>query len=94
MRNSFIWKVYETLNGEESPAFRIPGVENAFSEGKKCALLYEQVYDAQRRLEERLGVEPYDRDVETIITALTDIQMELCYKMYCYGAKFGLRDER
>ena len=67
----------------------VPGVENLFEEGKKCALLYKEVYDAQRRLEKRLGVEMYDKDVETIIAALTDIQKELRFKMYLYGAKFG-----
>ena len=93
MGDQFIENVYETLQGETSPGFRIPGVENAFDEGKKCAILYKEVYDAERRLEERLDVEPYDDDVEKIIKALLDIQKELCFKMYRYGAKFGLRND-
>ena len=91
MDDQFIDDVYETLQGETNPAFMVPGVENAFEEGKKCALLYKEIYDAQRRLETRLDVEPYDEDVEKIITALLDIQKELCFKMYKYGAQFGLR---
>lgn len=70
----------------------IPGVEHAFAAGGKCEKLYAQVYDAQRRLEDRLGVEPYDKDVECIIRCMTAIQEELCYRMYYYGAKFGMRD--
>ena len=91
MSDQFIEDVYETLQGETNPAFMVPGVENAFEEGKKCALLYKEIYDAQRRLETRLDVEPYDEDVEKVITALLDIQKELCFKMYKYGAQFGLK---
>lgn len=91
MGDQFIEDVYETLQGETNPAFMVPGVENAFEEGKKCALLYKEIYDAQRRLETRLDVEPYDEDVEKVITALLDIQKELCFKMYKYGAQFGLK---
>ncbi len=89
MNDQFIEDVYETLQGETAPGFVVPGVENLFDEGKKCALLYKEVYDAQRRIEERLDVEPYDEDVEKIITALLGIQREMCFKMYAYGARFG-----
>jgi len=94
MENSFIEDIYETLQGETAPGFVVPGVENLFDEGKKCALCYKEVYDAERRLEDRLGVEPYDKDVEKIITALMDIQRVMCFKMYEYGAQFGLQDFR
>lgn len=87
--NDFVEEVYAALNGY----CRMDGVENAFTKGSKCEKLYGQVYDAQRRLEKRLGVEPYDEDVEMIISALMDIQTELCDKMYDYGAKFGLKDD-
>ena len=87
----FIEDVYETLQRETAPGFVVSGVENLFKEGQKCALLYKEVYDAQRRLEERLGVEPYDEDVERIITALLEIQREISFKMYIYGAEFGFR---
>ena len=93
MEDKFIEDVYETLQGETNPAFMVPGVENAFDKGKKCAILYKAVYDAERRLEKRLNVEPYDDDVEKIIKALLGIQKELCFKMYRYGAQFGLRND-
>lgn len=92
MENAFITDVYNTLRGHLLPDNQIPGVENVFASGQKCDLLYSKVYDAQRRLEQRLGVQEYDSDVETIIESLTQIQKELCYCMYQYGAKFGMRE--
>ena len=92
VRGSFVNDVYESMQGSFESDFLVPGVEHAFATGEKCERLYGQVYDAQRRLEERLGVEPYDLDVECIISSLLDIQEELCYRMYYYGAKFGMRD--
>ena len=93
MDMSFVEDVYETLQGETKPGFMVPGVENAFDEGEPCDLLYKEVYAAQRRLEKRLQVDPYDADVEKIITALMDIQKILCFKMYEYGAKFGITEK-
>lgn len=91
-RNSFIEDVYDSMQGFVESDVLVPGVEPAFAVGKKCERLYGQVYDAERRLEERLGVEAHDQDVECIIRSLMDIQEELCYRMYHYGAKFGMRD--
>lgn len=91
--DSFIQDVYDAMQEGEPEIFSVPGVENAFAEGEKCCNLYEQVYHAERRLEERLGVDGHDDDVETIICCLQDIQEELCFRMYHYGAKFGLREE-
>ena len=91
-RNSFIEDVYDTMQGVFESDVLVPGVEPAFIDGTKCEQLYGQVYDAERRLEERLGVETHDPDVECIIRSLLDIQEELCYRMYHYGAKFGMRD--
>lgn len=92
MENKFILEVNNTLQGQLKSAYQIPQVENAFATGSKCEQLYSQVYDAERRLEQRLGVHGYDKDVEAIIDALLEIQEELCCRMYCYGAKFGMRE--
>ena len=91
MDYTFIEEMYDALQGESFRGFALSGVENLFDEGKKCAILYKEVYDAARRLEELLGVEPYDEDIEKIITALTDIQKEMCFQMYICGARFGLK---
>lgn len=92
MGNQFIQDVYDTLNGDMMPGCGVPGVENLFALDAKCELLYREVYDAERRLEERLGVPEYDADVELIISKLLDIQIEMCRHMYYYGAKFGMRE--
>jgi len=80
--------VYDAIQGEYMNSAP-PMIENAFADGAECARLYRLVYDAERRLEERLGVKPYDNDVECIICAMSDIQKYLCFKMYEYGARFG-----
>lgn len=46
--------------------------------------------DAYSRICARLGQENEDTDVEIIINSLLSIQKELCFKMYEYGAKFGI----
>lgn len=92
VNNSFVEDVYESMHGMFESDILVPGVERAFATGEKCEKLYALVYDAERRLEERLGVEAHDKDVESIINSMTEIQKELCYRMYYYGAKFGMRD--
>lgn len=63
-------------------------VENEFSEGSFCESMYEQVYHANCRLCERLGVEE-DKDVESIIGNMMDIGKHLAMKMYDYGILFS-----
>jgi len=92
LKLSFAERVYETMQGNLLPMDMIPGVEDAFAQGEKCAQLYAEVYAAERRLEDRLGMPSHDADVETLIRALLDIQEELCYRMYAYGAKYGMRE--
>lgn len=80
---------YHTMACGLIESFHMPGVENAFQDGK-CAQMQKLIYDTSRRLCERLGVQDEDRDIETILFAFEEIQEELCYRMYRYGAKFGL----
>lgn len=84
--------VYATLNGEMLPGKGVPGVENLFAEGSRCDQWYTEIYEAERRLEARLGAQSHDDDVERIIGRLLEIQIEMCYRMYYYGAKFGMRE--
>ena len=69
--------------------FRMPGVENAFAQGTKCAGYYREIWDAYARLRDRLGVKDEDTDIEMMIYAFEEVQQELCYRMYHYGAIFG-----
>lgn len=63
-------------------------IESEFEDGKYCQEKYQEVYDASRRLCERLGVDA-DDDIEKIIASLLDMQRYLCGKMYDYGCMFG-----
>ena len=77
--------VYQTLIGEVSGPYRIPGVENAYATGSECDQLYNELCDAYDRLRERLGIADEDPDAEIIIGNLLSIQHTLCLKMFHYG---------
>lgn len=86
--NKMEW-AYETMACHVVKEYRMPGVEDAFEDGCYCMERYKDAMDAYERLRERLGVTDEDMDVECIINAFEDIQQELCYRMYRYGAMFG-----
>ena len=77
--------IYDTLTGSLKEEYSIPGVENAFESGSLCDRLYEQVYQANIRLCDRLGQIDEDPDVEIIINNLMEICRHLSLKMYRYG---------
>lgn len=80
---------YETMACHVIEKYRMPGVEDAFTEGSFCMERYKEALDAYERLCERLGVVDEDKDVEIMIHAFEAVQQELCYRMYHYGAMFG-----
>ncbi len=88
------WKerVYDLMNGlydmHQFAGKEARFIESEFEEGKYCQEKYQEVYDASRRLCERLGVDE-DDDIEKIIDSLLDMQKYLCCKMYDYGCMFG-----
>ncbi len=92
MQNNFIEDVYETMIGVRKKEYCVPGISNEYEPGNPCTLLYQEVYEANRRLCQRLGISADDHDVETIVSNMFDIQKLLCMKMYEYGAKFGTPD--
>lgn len=90
--------VYDLMNGsldlEHYPVEESKYVENEYEDGKFCAKLYNEVFDINRRLCERLGIgDGEDEDVEGIINALFDIQRHMCMKMYEYGWLFAKMEE-
>ncbi len=87
MHTQFVDRVYDLLTGECSPTANDPIVENMFAEGRICEELYNDVYEANLRLCERLGVQE-DVDVELIINSLLRISKLLSRKMFQYGAKY------
>ena len=86
MRQEFIVLVYDTLADLLVEPCRVPGVENAFTPGSPCDLLYIQVYKAKQRICHRLDVES-DPDVELLIQNLEEISRILGRKMYACGSR-------
>ena len=87
----FKQRIFDLMNGtrdeNECLVRETVVVENEFADGKLCGRLYEEVYEAGRRLCERLGVEE-DPDVEIIIENLMKIGEHQAMKMYDYGRMF------
>ena len=86
--------IYEAMLGmyRDEEDYRVDGIKikDEFAEGERCEELYQYVFDANRRLCERLQVDE-DQDVETIIMRLDDITKELAMKMFDYGMQFAQR---
>ena len=87
--------IYEMLLGESLKELQLEGsnvkVEDMFQSGSECDKLYEMVYQANRNICKKLGVEE-SKEVETIISNLDEIQRIIAMKMYDYGyqmAKLG-----
>lgn len=89
MDYSSVSDIYDTLQGVMEPYAQIQGVKDAFAPGTVRSHRYEEITAAYERLRNRLGVTDEDLDVEIIINSFMDIQKELCFKMYAYGAQFG-----
>ena len=87
MNTQLVDTIYDLLTGERFPGVNDPVVENMFAEGRTCEELYNQVYEANLRLCERLGVQE-DADVELIINSLLRISKLLGRKMFQYGMKY------
>lgn len=87
--------IYEMLLGESLKELQLKDfdveIEDMFQSGSECDKLYEIVYQANRNICKKLGVEE-SREIETIITNLDEIQRIIAMKMYDYGyqmAKLG-----
>ena len=94
MRKDYMEWAYETMAIGLVESCRMPGVKNAYSAGEFCCNRYGSMLDAYGRLCERLGVRDADDDVEIMIDAFLDIQREMCYRMYRYGAQFGMGESK
>lgn len=87
--------VYDLMNGSlELDLCTAPEKELVvyeYADGGKCKQLYDEVFAANRRICQRLGVEE-DGDVEIIIRNLLNIGEHLSMKMYDYGEYFSQKD--
>lgn len=80
--------IYQIMNGEiDLKDISLPEeicVIDEFDEGRACGELYDKVYNAKIRLNERLRKDE-DSDVEEIINCMNSISKILALKMYQYG---------
>ena len=83
--------VYEAVLGayadEADYVIQNVRIQNEFEEGRPCGEAYKRVYEANRRLCERLGVDE-DPDVETIIHSMFAIMRTVGEKMFEYGGVY------
>ena len=83
--------VYEAVLGayadEADYVIQNVRIQNEFEEEKTCCEAYKRVYDANRSLCERLGVDE-DPDVEMIIDSMFEITRTVGEKMFEYGALY------
>ena len=62
-------------------------VKNEFTIGSKCAVAYQEIFEANLRICNKLGVQE-DEDVECIVSNFFDILQYLSLKMFDYGVLF------
>lgn len=91
MQESFMELVYLTMQGELIPEYAIANVEDIFAEGGIGIELYTNAKNAYYRVCDRLGVKDEDRDLDEIISNMENLASEMAFRMYQYGAKFGMR---
>lgn len=88
--------VYEAVLGayadEADYVIQNVQIKNEFVEGQPSSEAYKRVYEANRRLCERLGVDE-DPDVEMIIDGMFEITRIVGEKMFEYGAVYA-RDDK
>ena len=86
------WKsVYATLYGVAPEGQAVEGVENVFESGKVCERWYCDMLSAYERLHQYLENNGEDADdLEVILTTLSNIEKEMCMKMFEYGVRFGM----
>ena len=86
MDMEMIERVYDTLMGNLTDEHQIPGIENAFSPGKPCDVLYSQIFRAYEEICNREQTQE-DDDVECIINSFLEICRIIGFQMFEYGAE-------
>ncbi len=86
MEDKIAQAVYDRLLGNLAMQAGGPEVEDLFADGAQGDVLYEQIYQANLRLCEKLGVEE-DADIQCIIDQFWAITALVGEKMFQYGKK-------
>ncbi|SHK54432.1 hypothetical protein [Hespellia stercorisuis] len=84
--------LYDAITGNLAQTEKVASaqevIKNEFASGALCNRLYQEVYQSNQNLCERLGTDE-DKDVELIISNLFQIAEHLSKRMYDYGAAFS-----
>ena len=91
MKESFMELVYLTMQGQLLPEYAIADVEDIFVADGIGNELYTKARIAYSNVCKRLGVKDEDSDLNEIIYYMEALADEMAYRMYRYGAKFGIR---
>lgn len=86
MEDKIAQAVYDRLLGHLALQMGTLEVEDLFADGAQGDQLYEQIYEANLRLCQKLGVQE-DGDVQCIIDRFWDITALVGEKMFEYGRK-------
>ena len=85
--------VYELMNGtwdlEALPVEESEFVKDELEQGQPCEQLYQQAYEAAKRICKRLEIEEDDEDILLIFNNLMKITKYFSLKMYDYGVMFS-----
>ena len=77
------------MSGFLIPIAQVPGVEDIFVPGQPAQKRLETIYAAYNKIRDRHHVDEVD-EIEDIINAYDDLCRIVGFKMYEYGAKFGM----
>ena len=75
--------IYEAILGDSD---RVPWVRNAWNDDTAIARGYETLWQCRQRLADRLEIADFskDEDLESMMDAISQIQKDLCRRMfYC-----------
>lgn len=89
-------QIFEKMNGflvEGIPVSKEAAeIADEFSAEKECGHLYDEVYEAKRRVCMRLGKEE-DRDIEDMLSGMEKITRVISMKMYECGRKGSFSEQ-
>ena len=85
--------VYDSVMGNLVEEIRCEQVENLFTPGKKCDLLYEKMIEAYWHLCEEVGVEEHP-DGEIMMNCWMEINRIVGCRMFMYGLQNVAEDRK
>ena len=88
MGMKMIEQIYDTLTGNLVEEHQFPGIENAFSAGKPCDVLYSQVYSFYQQICEQENTKEQEA-ADGIINNMLEICRIIGFRMFEYGMQYA-----